>query len=85
MPEVGLAESVVCDLARPLFNSGRNLTVDNFFTSVPLAQTLLRNGLTLVGTIKKNKGEVPEEFKKSNRREVFISEFGFHDQLSLCS
>ena len=85
LPEVGLAERVVCELSRPLYNSGRNLTVDNFFTSVPLAQTLLRNGLTLVGTMKKNKGEIPEEFKNSNRREVYSSEFGFHDQLSLCS
>jgi hypothetical protein len=36
--------------------SGRNVTVDNWFTSVPLATKLLKdNNLTLLGNIRKNK------------------------------
>ena len=40
--------------------SNRNVTVDNWFTSVPLILDLVRNcGLTLLGTVKSNKKEIP--------------------------
>lgn len=43
-------------------NCGRNLTVDNFFTSVDLALWLLARKTTIIGTIRKNKRDVPKAF-----------------------
>ena len=75
----------VCALLEPLYNSGRNVTVDNFFTSVPLANELLSKKITLVGTLRKNKTEIPVEFLPNRRREIGSSLFGFQNQLSLVS
>ena len=36
-----------------LQGSGRNVTMDNYFTGVPLAKTTLQRKLTIVGTLKK--------------------------------
>ncbi|KAJ8964664.1 hypothetical protein NQ314_004719 [Rhamnusium bicolor] len=45
---------IVQRLVDTLKKSNRNLTIDNYYTSYPLAEYLLQNGLTLIGT-KKNK------------------------------
>ncbi len=39
------------------YKTGRNITGDNFFTSVGLVEDLLQNGLTYIyiGTVRKNK------------------------------
>ena len=81
-PETGLAQ-VVETLSRPLYNSHRNVTFDNFFTSVPLASSMLRNGLTTVGTLRANKPQIPVIMKKSIDREVHSSIFLSHDNLTL--
>ncbi|XP_013411025.1 piggyBac transposable element-derived protein 1-like [Lingula anatina] len=83
--EVGQGARVVKDLTSPWYKSGRNVTADNFFTSVPLAEGLLNDGLTYVGTIRSNKPHVPDEMKANNRKEEHSSMFGFHDQLTLVS
>ncbi|KAF2887804.1 hypothetical protein ILUMI_18369 [Ignelater luminosus] len=54
----------VLKLTEPLHGTNRNVTVDNWFTSVPLAIKLLNHGLTLVGTLRHNKPEIPPEFLK---------------------
>jgi len=54
-------------LCKPYFGSKRNITGDNWFTSVPLVKDLLEKGLTYVGTIRKNKGEIPEEMTDKAR------------------
>lgn len=82
--EIGQGARVVKDLTSPWRRSGRNVTVDNFFTSVPLAEDLLNDGLTYVGTIRSNKPHLPDEMK-ANRREQYSSMFGFHNQLTLVS
>lgn len=46
----------------PIINSNRNLTTDNYFSSYELAEYLLGVGLTFLGTLKRNKREVPPEF-----------------------
>ena len=83
--EVGQGARVVKDMVAPWYRSGRNVTADNFFTSIPLAEDLLQNGLTYVGTIRSNKAEIPAEMKPNKNREVYSSMFGFKDQVTLVS
>ena len=71
-------DEVVKRLITPISGSGRNVTYDNWFTSVPLAHHLLQqHNLTTVGTIRKNKPQLPPCFIKSKDREVSSSVFGF--------
>jgi len=83
--EVGQGARVVQDLISPWRLSGRNVVADNFFTSVPLVQNLLADGLTYTETIRSNKPQIPQEMKASNQREELSSIFAFHDQLTLVS
>lgn len=53
------SSDVVLRLSQNIYGSGRNITIDNWFTSIPLVTTLLRqHKLTAVGTIRKNKREL---------------------------
>ncbi|XP_052754079.1 piggyBac transposable element-derived protein 3-like [Galleria mellonella] len=79
----GLA--VVQRLCEPIFNTGRNVTTDNWYTSVPLAEMLLQRGLTTVGTIRKNKKEIPPDFNVLRGRSVKSNMFGFRDNIVLVS
>ena len=85
LPEIGQGQRVVLDLAQPLFGSGRNITTDNFFTSIPLTTALLKEKLTLLGTLRANKSEIPRQFQKDNAREVYSSLFAFTRDMSLVS
>src|SRR5215510_5531487 len=53
---------IVTRLTAHLKGTCRNLTTDNWYTSYPLAVSLLKDKITLVGTLKKNKKEIPVEF-----------------------
>ncbi|XP_043471836.1 piggyBac transposable element-derived protein 3-like [Leptopilina heterotoma] len=66
----------VLRLSKPLYKSNRNVTADNWFSSVEVVQELKKNGLTYVGTIKKNKKEIPKEFLPSKTRQVNSSFLG---------
>ena len=80
------AKAVVSILFQCIDQSFRNITLDNWFTSIPLANTLLNdNKLTLVGTLKSNKIEIPQEFKPGKEREVKTSVFDFTKDLTLVS
>ena len=73
-----LGQSIVLELTRPLRGTGRNITCDNWFTSFALAEDLLLHNLTMVGTIKKNKKEIPKQWinqkkEKKNKIQVFYS------------
>lgn len=75
---------VVDRLVKPISGSGRNITMDNWFTSYPTFEHLLKNHkLTAVGTMKSNKACIPEKFKKN--REVYSSLFGFQKKITLVS
>jgi len=68
----GLASDVVSTLVEPVSDQdrgGRNLTRDNFFTSVGLENQVKNTKLTLVGTMKQNKREIPQEFKPASQRD----------------
>ena len=64
---VAIGHYVTMELCKPYFGSKRNITGDNWFTSVPLVNKLLEKGLMYVGTIRKNKCEISEEMTNKNR------------------
>lgn len=79
------AIDVVKRLIIPISGTGRNLTVDNWYTSVPLVQDLANNDkISVVGTMRKNKREIPPCFTEKGRPE-FSSQFGFSDRATLVS
>ena len=84
-PEKNLGQNVVIHLASPLHGSGRNVSMDNYFTGVPLAKTMLQHKLTIVGTMKKCKREIPECMKAATSRESKTSVFGFNDEMKMVS
>lgn len=63
---LGLGEHVVCTLMEPYRKSGLNVTTDNFFTSLRIAKRLLKDDITMVGTLRQNRCEVPSELKKKD-------------------
>lgn len=83
--DVNQGERVVKELVEQYKNSGRNVTMDNFFTTISLADTLQSWRLSMVGTMKKNKTCLPPEFKASSRREELSTEFGFGENKMICS
>ncbi|XP_039286826.1 piggyBac transposable element-derived protein 4-like [Nilaparvata lugens] len=75
-------------LVESLKGSHRNITMDNWFVSIPLFEKLLKEyGLSAIGTIKKNKPELPSEFVdiKYQNRNVDSSLFLFSDNLTAVS
>jgi hypothetical protein len=61
-PDVNQPKNVVTNLVKRFYGSGRNVTADNFFVSIPLAEHLYANGMTLLGTVRRNKAQIPKEF-----------------------
>lgn len=73
--EVNQGERMVLQLTEGL--QGRNVTCDNFFTSHSLAVKLLLRKMPLVGTIRKNRNELPPVLLQMKRKPVHHSEFIF--------
>ena len=84
-PQQNLGRSVVLELTNPFTYSGRNITMDNYFTDMVLAKSLLQNGLTLVGTVRKNKKFIPSSCLPSRSREEKSSIFAFQQKCTLVS
>ena len=76
---------VVEQLCNGIFGTGRNITMDNWFTSYDLAQTMLRHRITLFGTLRKNKRHNPLEFLNLRNRDEHTSLFGFGNGRTLVS
>lgn len=72
-------------LLQPWKGKNINVTCDNWYTSYPLAINLLKDKITMVGTIKKNKGELPSEFQPYITREPGSYIFGFQKDATLVS
>lgn len=81
----GIGHQMVRALCKRYENSYRNVTMDNFFTSYELAQEMLGNGLTIVGTVRKNKKFIPPGFQANRRREIGSNLFAFRPHFSLLS
>ena len=80
---VGLASDVVKILSSSLHFSGIN-TTENWFISTQLAANLLKNQITLLGTTRKNRRELPCEFT-TGKRSIRSSLFGYSGRQSLVS
>ncbi|GAU97127.1 hypothetical protein RvY_08480 [Ramazzottius varieornatus] len=84
--EKNQGQRVVLDLVEYLGNqSGRNVTTDNFFTSLTLGEALLKKKISLVGTMRKNRKEIPSAFLPSKSRAAFSSYFGHKPDFTLVS
>ncbi|GBP74980.1 PiggyBac transposable element-derived protein 4 [Eumeta japonica] len=68
-------------------NNNRNVTMDNWFTSVPLALELLQAPYkcTIVGTLRANKREIPPELLQIKERPIGSSVFCYDRQCTLVS
>ena len=73
--ESNRAKSLVMNLCGPFFNDGRNVTGDRFFTSMDVATELLNRNTTYLGTMQKNKRDIPAILHEP--REQFDSIFAF--------
>lgn len=83
---ISLGHYYTKELTRPYHGSHRNVTTDSWFTSVPLTADLLNNcGMTLVGTIRANKTEIPSEMKAKDTRIYGSSAFLFTTEMMLVS
>ena len=69
-PHRNLANDIVMKLGSVYFGTGRDIYVDWYFTSHGLVCNLLRQNLTLIGTIMANRREVPSQFKAAKGREI---------------
>jgi hypothetical protein len=63
-----LSENVVMRLVSPYLNTGRNVTTDNYFSSISLAKRLKKKNTSFVGTVRRHRKEIPNEVKKSKSR-----------------
>lgn len=78
--------SITERMVQPIVNSGRNVTLDNWFTTFDLVDNLEQNyRLTVVGTVRKNKNELPVEFVQTKSRPVFSSMFGYQHNKTIVS
>lgn len=68
----------------PIHGSNRTVTCDNWFTSIPLLQKMKRNEfkLSITGTIRKNKREIPAEMKLADKNPPH-TKFCFADNMTL--
>lgn len=60
----------VIKLCKPIENINKNITADNYFSSIETPDELRKAGLTYVGTMWKNKLAIPKGFHANNNRHV---------------
>ena len=82
-PEKNQGMRVVLDMAKGL--NGHNITCDNFFTSCALGEELLKRSVTMLGTVRKNKPELPSELLVMKNRKITSSMFAFTDRATVVS
>uniref|UniRef100_A0A8C1PJ70 PiggyBac transposable element-derived protein domain-containing protein n=1 Tax=Cyprinus carpio TaxID=7962 RepID=A0A8C1PJ70_CYPCA len=73
--EVNQGKRVILEMTEGL--QGNTVTCDNFFTSYRLAEELLKRKMALVGTIRRNKPELPPQLLQIKHRALLSSLFAF--------
>lgn len=91
---VGLSETeknlsiptqAVIRLCKVIEGTNRNVTADNWFSSLDGVEELRKRNLTYVGTLKKDKRCIPVEFLPNNDRPVISTLYGFRNEITLLS
>lgn len=82
-PEKNQGTQVVLDLTQGL--SGHNVTCDHFFTTYSLGQELLKRKLTMLGTVRKTRTELPPQLLSVKNRPVHSSNSVFTANTALVS
>ncbi|KAF4527842.1 hypothetical protein B566_EDAN014644 [Ephemera danica] len=73
-------------LVQCIRGTGRSVAMDNWFTSLALFDILLKDyNLTAVGTVRKNKREIPPQFINAKGREPKSTIFGYQKDKVLLS
>jgi len=77
------ADYFVNELIKTIEHSNRNITMDNWFSSLSMLKESLQNNLTVIPTVKINKSELPNKFtdKKFQNRQTGSSMFLFDKYL----
>lgn len=84
--EAKTAADYVLKLVESIKGSGRNVTYDNWFSSVPLADILVKDyNLTSIGTLRRNKPEIPPTFLPNKTKQPMTSQFAFDREKTLVS
>ncbi|XP_062322103.1 piggyBac transposable element-derived protein 4-like [Osmerus eperlanus] len=83
-PEKNQGMRVVLDMTEGLKDC--NVTCDNLFTSYELGHNLMTmRNMTMVGTVRKNRSELPSELLATKRQRVLSSQFTFTPTTTLVS
>ena len=80
-----LAGKVTKELGSVFYNTGRTLTMDNYFTSLSTTEFLVERNLGVIGTIRSSKTFLPLNFVKHDKRPLHSSEFAFRPNMMLVS
>lgn len=72
-------------LCKVIEGTNRNVTADNWFSSLEAVDVLHKKKLTYVGTLKRNKLCIPVEFLPNNNRPVISTLYGFRNESTLLS
>lgn len=83
--ELSTPTRYVVKLTQSIQGSNRNVTTDNWFTSCELAKELTKRKLTLVGTMRKNKKEIPPYFVNTKGTPVMSSRFIYDPEKMMVS
>lgn len=75
----------VLPVCKPILGTNINVSADNWFTSIEVADELLKKKVTYVGTVKKDKKMIPQEFMPNGERDVCSTLYGFRGPFSLVS
>ncbi|XDV25949.1 hypothetical protein PO909_029773 [Leuciscus waleckii] len=81
--EQHLGKRVVLDMVKDL--KGHIVTCDNFFTSYALGSELLQRKIRMLGTVRKNRAELPSALLTVQNRSVHSSLFGFTETHTIVS
>ena len=68
-----------CDL------TGRNISMDRYFTSLSIADWLLERNMTVVGTMKDNRVGIPQKLRNPQGRDVRSTKYNSDNEKKRCS
>lgn len=78
--DVNQGARVVKQLVEPYKSTGRNITTDNFFTSLELAEDLVQWNLSIVGTLKKKQKVRPPRIQSVERAACIVVDVWFPEK-----